>query len=138
MRTAFTKSGGTLGETNSVSFQFSRVGQVTYPAETASADAMLEAAIEAGAEDAESDEEEHRILCALDDLAAVRDALEAKFGPANAAKLVWRPQTLVPVGEEETAQALFKLVEALEDSDDVQTVYANFDVPDELLARLEG
>ena len=138
VRTAFTKNGGTLGETNSVSFQFGRVGQMTYPAETASADAVLEAAIEAGAEDAESDEEEHRILCAQDDLATVRDALEAKFGPASAAKLVWKPQTLVPVGEEEVAQSLFKLVEALEDSDDVQTVYANFDIPDELMAKLEG
>jgi YebC/PmpR family DNA-binding regulatory protein len=138
VRTAFTKCGGTLGETNSVSFQFSRVGQVTYPAETGSADAMLEAAIEAGAEDVESDEEEHRILCAVDDLAAVRDALEAKFGSALAAKLVWKPLTLVPVGDEEAAQTLFKLVEALEDSDDVQTVYANFDIPDDIMARLEG
>jgi YebC/PmpR family DNA-binding regulatory protein len=138
VRTAFTKCGGTLGETNSVSFQFSRVGQVTYPVETGSADAMLEAAIEAGADDVESDDEEHRIICAIDDLATVRDALEAKFGPATAAKLVWRPQVLVPVGEEEVAQSLFKLVEALEDSDDVQTVYANFDIPEDLMARLEG
>ncbi|MEA2754233.1 MAG: hypothetical protein QOJ54_522 [Aliidongia sp.] len=138
VRTAFTKSGGTLGETNSVSFQFSRDGQVTYPAGTGSADAMLEAAIDAGADDVESDEDEHRIICALDDLATVRDALETKFGPATAAKLVWRPQTLVPVGEDEVAQALFKLVEALEDSDDVQTVYANFDIPDDIMARLEG
>ncbi|MGB8840629.1 MAG: YebC/PmpR family DNA-binding transcriptional regulator [Aliidongia sp.] len=136
VRTAFTKSGGTLGETNSVSFQFSRDGQVTYPAGTGSPDAMLEAAIDAGADDVESDEDEHRIICALDDLATVRDALEAKFGPATAAKLVWRPQTLVPVGEDEVAQALFKLVEALEDSDDVQTVYANFDIPDDIMARL--
>jgi YebC/PmpR family DNA-binding regulatory protein len=138
VRTAFTRCGGTLGETNSVSFQFSRVGQVTYPAETGSAEALLEAAIDAGADDAESDEAEHRIICALDDLAAVRDALEAKFGPAAAAKLVWRPQTLVPVEADETAEALFKLVETLEDSDDVQTVYANFDIPDEIMARLEG
>jgi YebC/PmpR family DNA-binding regulatory protein len=136
VRTAFTKSGGTLGETNSVSFQFSRDGQVTYPAGTGSPDAMLEAAIDAGAADVETDEDEHRIICALDDLATVRDALEAKFGPATAAKLVWRPQTLVPVGEDEVAQALFKLVEALEDSDDVQTVYANFDIPDDIMARL--
>jgi len=138
VRTAFTRCGGTLGETNSVSFQFSRVGQVTYPAEAGSADTMLEAAIEAGAEDVESDEDEHRILCVIDDLASVRDALEAKFGPANAARLVWRPQILVPVDADEVAQYLFKLVETLEDSDDVQTVYANFDIPDELMARLEG
>jgi YebC/PmpR family DNA-binding regulatory protein len=138
VRTAFTKSGGTLGETNSVSFQFARVGQVTYPAETATADAVLEAAIEAGADDVESDEEEHRILCAPDDLSTVRDALEVPFGPASSAKLAWKPQALVPVGDEEAAAGLFKLIEALEDSDDVQTVYANFDVPDELMARLEG
>lgn len=138
VRTAFTKSGGTLGETNSVSFQFARVGQVTYPLETASNDAVLEAAIEAGADDVESDEEEHHILCAPDDLSTVRDALEAKFGPASAAKLAWRPQTLVPVGEEDVATSLFKLIEALEDSDDVQTVYANFDVPDDLMEKLEA
>jgi YebC/PmpR family DNA-binding regulatory protein len=138
VRTAFTKSGGSLGETNSVSFLFSRVGQVTYAVETGSADDMLEAAIDAGAEDVESDEEEHRIVCATDDLSVVRDALEAKFGSASAAKLVWKPQTLVPVGEEAAAQSLFKLVEALEDSDDVQTVYANFDIPDEIMAKLEG
>ena len=138
VRTAFTKAGGTLGETNSVSFQFARVGQVTYPAETASADAVLEAAVESGADDVESDEEEHRILCAPDDLSAVRDALEERFGPASAAKLAWKPQALVPVEDEEAASGLFKLIEALEDSDDVQTVYANFDVPDALMARLEG
>ena len=139
VRTAFTKSGGTLGETNSVSFQFSRVGQVTYPAETGSADTMLD-----------SRDRSRRRRCrkrrgraphhlrASDDLATVRDALEAKFGSASAAKLVWRPQTLTPVGEEEVAQALFKLVEALEDSDDVQNVYANFDIPDDIMAKLEG
>ena len=138
VRTAFTKSGGTLGETNSVSFQFARVGQVTYPAETASADAVLEAAIESGADDVESDEEEHRILCQPDDLAGVRDALEERFGPASSAKLAWKPQALVPVGDEEAAGGLFKLIETLEDNDDVQTVYANFDVPDELMAKLEG
>jgi len=138
VRTAFTKSGGTLGETNSVSFQFARIGQVTYPVETASADAVLEAAIEAGADDVESDETEHRILCAVDDLSIVRDALETKFGPATAAKLVWKPQVLVPVEAEDTAIGLFKLIEALEDSDDVQTVYANFDMPDDLMEKLDA
>jgi YebC/PmpR family DNA-binding regulatory protein len=138
VRTAFTKSGGTLGETNSVSFQFLRVGQVTYPAETASSDAVLEAAIESGADDVESDEEEHRILCAPDDLSTVRDALEDRFGPASAAKLAWKPQALVPVADEAAAGSLFKLVEMLEDSDDVQTVYGNYDVPDELIEKLEG
>jgi transcriptional/translational regulatory protein YebC/TACO1 len=119
------------------------MGQVTYPLETASADAMLEAAIEAGADDVESDDPEaeledpaHRVTCAPDDLSAVRDALEAKFGPSSAAKLIWVPQNLIPVGDRPVAENLFKVIEALEDSDDVQTVYANFDMPDDLMAEL--
>jgi YebC/PmpR family DNA-binding regulatory protein len=138
VRTAFNKAGGALGETNSVSFMFQRQGQVTYPAATATADAMLEAAIEAGADDVESGEEEHLVLCAPDDLSAVRDALEATFGAASSAKLVWRPATTAPVNDEEVAQALFKFMDVLEDNDDVQTVYANFDIPDDLMAKLEG
>ena len=138
VRTAFNKAGGALGETNSVSFMFQRLGQVTYPAKTASADAMLEGAIEAGADDVESGEEEHAILCAPDDLSTVRDALEATFGPSSSAKLIWRPATTAPVTDEEAAQSLFKFIDVLEDNDDVQTVYANFDVPDELMAKLEG
>jgi YebC/PmpR family DNA-binding regulatory protein len=138
VRTAFTKSGGSLGETNSVSFMFSRLGQVTYPLATGDADTMLEAAIEAGAEDVETGEEEHAVTCPPDDLSTVRDALEARFGASSGAKLVWKPLNLVPVAEEDVAQSLFKLVEALEDSDDVQTVYANFDIPEALMAKLEG
>jgi len=138
VRTAFNKSGGALGETNSVSFMFSRLGEVTYPAKVASADAMLEGAIEAGADDVESGEEDHVILCAPDDLSAVRDALEATFGPSSSAKLVWRPATTAPVTDEEVAQSLFKFIDVLEDNDDVQTVYANFDIPDDLMAKLGG
>jgi transcriptional/translational regulatory protein YebC/TACO1 len=78
------------------------------------------------------------VTCAPDDLSTVRDALETRFGPASAAKLAWKPQALVPVEDEAAAVGLFKLVEALEDSDDVQTVYGNYDVPDELIAKLEG
>jgi YebC/PmpR family DNA-binding regulatory protein len=137
VRAAFTKSGGNLGETNSVSFLFDHLGQVNYPAATASAEAMFEAAVEAGADDAESNEEEHLILCAPEQLNAVRDALDKRFGPPSAARVVWRPKTLVPV-EGETAEALFKLLEALEDSDDVQNVFANFDVSDDVLARLSA
>jgi YebC/PmpR family DNA-binding regulatory protein len=137
VRAAFTKSGGNLGETNSVSFLFDRLGQVTYPAATASAEAMFEAAVEAGADDAESNAEEHLILCAPEQLNAVRDALDKRFGPPSAARVVWKPKTLVPV-EGETAEALFKLLEALEDSDDVQNVFANFDVSDDVLARLSA
>jgi YebC/PmpR family DNA-binding regulatory protein len=138
VRTAFAKQGGSLGETNSVSFMFNRVGEVVYPAAAASADAMLEAAIEAGAADVVSDEEQHGVTCAIEDLGPVRDALEAKFGAAASAKLVWQPATLAPVGDEETATTLFRLIEVLEDSDDVQTVYANFDVPDDVMAKLSA
>ena len=137
VRAAFTKAGGNLGETNSVSFLFDHLGQVNYPAATASAEAMFEAAVEAGADDVEGNEEEHLILCAPEQLNAVRDALDKRFGPPSAARVVWKPKTLVPV-EGETAEALFKLLEALEDSDDVQTVFANFDVSDDVLARLSA
>ena len=138
VRTAFNKAGGALGETNSVSFMFQRLGEVTYPAKAASADAMLEGAIEAGADDVESGEEEHVVLCAPDALSSVRDALEATFGPASSAKLAWRPATTAPVTDEEVAQSLFKFIDVLEDNDDVQTVYANFDIPDDLMAKLGG
>src|SRR6201997_4189054 len=93
VRAAFTKSGGALGETNSVSFMFERVGEISYPASTAGSDDMFEAAIEAGARDIESDAEQHSVTCAPQDLNAVRDALEHRFGPADSARLVWRPKT---------------------------------------------
>ena len=135
VRAAFTKSGGTLGETNSVSFMFDRVGEISYPAATASADDMFEAAIEAGARDIESDAEQHLVICAPEDLNTVRDALESRFVPAGSARLVWRPKTALEIGEE-TATSLFKLLETLEDSDDVQNVYANFEVAEDVMARL--
>ena len=137
IRAAFTKAAGALGETNSVSFLFDHVGEIAYPAATASADDMLEAAIEAGADDVSSDEERHAVITATDDLNAVRDALEQRFGPADSARLVWRAKTAAPV-DEETAQSVFKLLDTLEDSDDVQNVYANFEVSDEVLARLSA
>lgn len=138
VRTAFSKNGGSLGETNSVSFMFTRLGQVAYPARVASADAMLEAAIEAGAEDVESDDSDHVVSCQPDDLSTVRDALEAGFGAAKSAKLAWKPNNLVPVTAEDAAQSLVKLIDTLEDSDDVQTVYANFDIAEDLMAKLGG
>ena len=137
VRAAFTKAGGALAETNSVSFMFERVGEIVYPAETAGPDDMFEAAIEAGAENLESDAEQHVVTGAPDDFIAVRDALDERFGPSTSARLVWRPKTGSPI-DEETAAALFKLLEALEDSDDVQNVYANFDVADDVLARLSA
>ena len=137
VRAALTKAGGSLGETNSVSFLFDRRGQVSYPAAAASGEAMFEAAVEAGADDVESGEEEHLVLCAPEALNAVRDALETRFGPSAAARLVWRPKGLTPVGDE-TAEALFKLLETLEDSDDVQNVFANFEVSEDVMARLSA
>jgi YebC/PmpR family DNA-binding regulatory protein len=137
IRSAFAKYGGALGETNSVSFLFSRLGVVQYPAGAASADAMLEAAIEAGAENVESDEEGHEITCAADDFFAVRDALEARFGAPETARVEWRPSTSVTL-DEDRAASLLKLLDALEDSDDVQNVYANFDIPEEVMAKLSA
>jgi YebC/PmpR family DNA-binding regulatory protein len=137
VRAALTKHGGSLGESNSVSFMFDRLGQVTYPARAASADAMFEAAVEAGADNVESGEEEHLISCAPDALNAVRDALEHRFGPSASARLAWKPKTLAPV-DGAAAEALFKLLETLEDSDDVQNVFANFEVPDDIMARLSA
>ena len=137
VRSSFGKHGGALGETNSVSFQFNRVGQITYPAAAASADAMLEAAIEAGAEDCESSDEGHEITCAPDELAVVQEKLEQHFGPPEQAVLTWKPQVTVPL-DDEKAESLFKLLEALDDNDDVQRVIANFEISEAALARLAG
>jgi len=133
VRAAFTKHGGSLGETNSVSFQFDRVGSVVYPRDVADAEAMFEAVLEAGATDVETSDTGHEITCAPEDLHAVRAALEEKFGAAEEAALTWKPQNTVPVGED-NVQQLFKLLEALEDNDDVQSVSANFDVDDDVMA----
>ncbi|CAA7612053.1 conserved hypothetical protein [Magnetospirillum sp. LM-5] len=136
VRTAFNKNGGALGESNSVSFMFDRIGSIRYPASAAGADAMFEAALEAGADNVDSDEDGHEITCTPDDLAAVRDALEAVFGTPEHARLDWRPQTSVPVADEDTAKTLMKLLDALDDNDDVQRVSANFDIPDDIMAKL--
>jgi YebC/PmpR family DNA-binding regulatory protein len=135
VRAAFAKAGGALGETNSVSFMFERVGEISYPTAVASADDMLEAVIEAGAENVESDAEQHLVTSPPEDLNTVRDVLETRFGPAQSARLVWRPRSTAPI-DEETATTLFKLLETLEDSDDVQNVYANFEVAEDVMARL--
>ncbi|HEX6978045.1 MAG TPA: YebC/PmpR family DNA-binding transcriptional regulator [Alphaproteobacteria bacterium] len=135
VRSIFSKNGGSLGETNSVAFNFGRKGVVTYPASALDADQIFEAALEVGAENVESGEEIHEVITSPEDFAAVRDALEAKFGPAESARLAWRPTSTVPV-DAGTAEALFQLIEALEDNDDVQTVSANYEVADEVVARL--
>ena len=137
VRAAFNKHGGALGETNSVSFMFTRLGVIGYPAAVATADAMLEAAIDAGADNAESGPEGHEITCAPDDWMAVRDALEARFGPPASAKLDWRPSTSVTL-DEDRAISLLKLIDALEDNDDVQNVYANFEIPDAVMQSLSA
>lgn len=137
VRAAFSKNGGALGETNSVAFMFDRVGEIVFPATAATAEALFEGALEAGAEDVQSDEEGHSVTCAQDDFAAVREALEKQFGEPKSARLVWKPRTTTPV-EGEKAETLFKMIEVLEDSDDVQTVYANFDISEDELKRLAG
>jgi len=137
VRIAFTKHGGNLGQSGSVSHMFNRVGMVQYAAEVADADAMLEAAIEAGADDVESGESGHEVICAPDDLGQVREALEKRFGPPSAARLDWRPTAAVPVGEEDAVR-LFKLLEALDDSDDVQRVAANYEIAPEIMEKLNA
>jgi YebC/PmpR family DNA-binding regulatory protein len=137
VRSAFSKHGGALGETNSVSFMFNRLGVIRYPASVASADDMLEAAIEAGAENAESDDEAHEVTCPIEDFFTVRDALEARFGAPETAKLEWRPTTLVTLDEDRAAGVL-KLLDALDENDDVQNVYANFDIPEAVMQKLSA
>ena len=137
VRAAFSKHGGTLGETNSVSFLFAHLGIVTYPAAAASEEDMLEAAIEAGADDAASDASRHEVTCPTEAFFAVRDALEARFGEPESARIDWRPSTVVTL-DEERGLATLKLIEALEENDDVQAVYANFDLPDDVAEKLSA
>ena len=135
VRSYFSKHGGALGETGSVAFMFDRVGEIAYPPSAGSADAVMEAAIEAGAEDVESDEEGHVVTCAFEDLAEVSGKLAETLGEPASAKLVWRPQTTAPV-DAEKAQTLMKLVQTLEDDDDVQNVFANFEMDEETMRSL--
>ena len=135
VRTIFSKNGGNLGASGSVSHGFDRMGLIEYPASAGSADEVLEAAIEAGADDVESDEDGHEIWTAQESLHEVARALEKALGEPEATKLAWRPQTPVEVGGDEAAQ-LIKLIDALEDDDDVQTVWGNYEVPDEVMERL--
>jgi len=135
IRSSFTRNGGNLAETGAVSFLFDHVGAVEYEAAAADADALLDAAIEAGADDVVSSEAGHEIYCAPGALAEVTKALEARFGEPRKAALVWRPQTTVAV-DDEAGEKLLRLMETLEDHDDVQNVYGNFEVSDALLARV--
>jgi len=137
MRAAFSRHGGALGETNSVNFLFRRIGLIRYPANAASPETVLEAAIEAGAEDAASDAEAHEVTCAPEDFPTVREALEARFGDPETARLEWRPVTTVSL-DEPRAAAVMKLVDALDENDDVQNVYANFDIPETVMEKLSA
>ncbi|MET0370234.1 MAG: YebC/PmpR family DNA-binding transcriptional regulator [Sphingobium sp.] len=135
VRTAFSKNGGNLGATGAVSHGFDRMGLITYPASAGDAEAIFEAALEAGADDVVSNDDEHEIWTAMDALHEVAKALEAALGPAESAKLAWKPQTTVEV-DEANATALLKLVDTLEDDDDVQTVWGNYEVSDAVMEKL--
>lgn len=135
VRAAFTKHGGNLGATGAVSHMFNRIGEILYPADAGTAEAVLEAAIESGAEDCQSDENGHTITCAFEDIGVVSSALEAALGQAESVKAIWQPVITTPA-DEDLASSIMKLIAALEDDDDVQNVYANFDVDDETMAKL--
>jgi YebC/PmpR family DNA-binding regulatory protein len=137
VRAAFTKAGGALGETGSVSFMFDRVGEIVYKPEVGDADKVMEAAIEAGADDAQSDENGHVITCAFENIGDVSKALEAILGEAESIKTIWKPQTNTEL-DEEKARSLLKLLNVLEDDDDVQNVYTNFEVSDEVMEKLSA
>ncbi|OEJ68671.1 YebC/PmpR family DNA-binding transcriptional regulator [Magnetovibrio blakemorei] len=137
VRSTFTKHGGNLGETGSVGFMFERRGYLEYALSVADADTMFEVALEAGAADVESDDESHAISTAPDDFAAVRDALVEKFGDPLEARLDWKPNMTTDL-DEQAASTMFKLIDVLEDNDDVQSVSSNFAVSDEVLAKLSA
>jgi len=137
VRASFTKSGGNLAETGAVSFMFAHVGVIEYDGKVASADAMLEAAVEAGADDVASTETGHEIFAAPDSYREVAKVLEQKFGEPRKAGFVWKPQNTVAV-DDEAGEKVLRLIETLNDHDDVQNVYANFEVSDALVARMSA
>ena len=137
VRSTFSKSGGNMGETGSVSFMFDRVGSIEYGPDAADAETVFEAAIEAGAEDVVSGEDGHEIICSMEDLHGVVDALAGVVGEPQAASIVWKPQNDVPV-DAEAAEKVLKFMDALDDLDDVQNVYANFDIADEVMEKLSS
>ena len=137
VRSIFTKAGGNLAETGAVSFMFDHVGVVEYEANKADADTVLEAAIEAGADDVISNEDGHQIFTATDSLAEVSKALEAKFGEPRKSAMMWKPQNTIAV-DDEAGEKILKLMDALDDSEDVQNVYANFEISDALMQRMSA
>lgn len=137
VRSIFTKGGGNLGTTGSVAFMFDHIGVVEYDAKVASADAVLEAAIEAGAEDVSSTEDGHQIFTTTETLREVAKVLEAKYGEARKAALIWKPQNTVMLSDD-AGEKMLKLMQALDDDDDVQNVFANFEVSDALMQKMSG
>ena len=137
VRSTFSKSGGNMGETGSVSFMFDRVGSIEYGPDAADAETVFEAAIEAGAEDVVSGEDGHEIICSMEDLHGVVDVLAGVLGEPQAASIVWKPQNDVPV-DAEAAEKVLKFMDSLDDLDDVQNVYANFDIADEVMEKLSS
>ena len=137
VRSTFSKSGGNMGETGSVSFMFDRVGSIEYGPDAADAETVFEAAIEAGAEDVVSGEDGHEIICSMEDLHGVVDVLAGVLGEPQAASILWKPQSDVPV-DAEAAEKVLKFMDALDDLDDVQNVYANFDIADEVMEKLSS
>jgi YebC/PmpR family DNA-binding regulatory protein len=143
VRTIFGKNGGNLGESGSVAFMFDRLGQIVYPLAAGSEDKVMEAAIEAGAEDVETDAGDddtpgaHTVFTAFEDLGGVVEALEASLGAAKSTGIVWKPKTLTPVAGDDVP-TLMKLLDALDDDDDVQNVFGNYEISDEDMAKLGG
>ncbi|MDO9527158.1 MAG: YebC/PmpR family DNA-binding transcriptional regulator [Gemmobacter sp.] len=135
VRSYFTKAGGNLGQTGSVSHSFDRVGEISYPASAGDVDTVMMAALDAGADDVESDDESHWIYCSVESLSEVSDELEKALGESTESKLIWKPQT-VTVVDLDTAQKLMRLIDLLEEDDDVQTVTHNFDIPEDVAAQL--
>ena len=135
VRAAFTKFGGNLGATGAVSHMFNHVGEISYPGSVGSAEKVLEAAIEAGADDVVSDEDGHFISCGFDSLGTVAGALEESLGEADSVKVVWKPNLTSPVDEDQ-ARTIMKMIALLEDDDDVQNVFANFDISEDVLDKL--
>jgi len=137
VRSYFTKAGGALAETGAVSFMFDHVGSIEYPGSVGSEDAIMEAAIEAGADDVISNEEGHEVVTTIENFTEVAKALEAKFGEPRKSKLVWKPQNTITV-DDEAGEKILKLIGNLEDNDDVQNVYANFEISDALVKKMGG
>jgi YebC/PmpR family DNA-binding regulatory protein len=137
IRATFSKNGGAMGETGSAAFMFDRVGEIVYPPDAGSEDEVMEAAIEAGADDVVSEAEAHTIYTTFEDMTAVAEALEAALGPAKSTNIIWKPKSETPVSGQDVA-TLMKLIDALDDDDDVQAVWSNEDISEEELAKLAG